>query len=446
MEREKAEKKVTLMSEIIKKENTDIRESYYYYKDKSGLDVYVFPKKLSTTYAIFATKYGSIENCFKTSEDGDFITVPNGVAHFLEHKMFENEDGSDTFEQFGKLGAYANAYTSNEMTAYLFSCTSEFEASLEVLLDYVTHPYFTEQNVKKEQGIIGQEIGMYDDNASTRLYYELLSLLYNNNSIKINICGTVKSIAEITPDVLYNCYNTFYNLSNMALVICGDIDVEEVRKITEANLKPSEHKKIICKYPEEPKELVGKSSTFQMHVANKIFAVGVKDNNYSIDAKEQKKRAYAFNMINDLVFGSSGKFYNDLYENGIIKNHFSAEYEWLKNCAHNVIIGESDEPETVFERYRAEIQRIKNNFPSEADFERIRRVMYSDYIRTFDSTEDIANAFVDSVFTGVDLLDVGDIILGISYDYAKSLFAETFDEEYTAYVVLEPFATEDKKC
>ncbi len=434
------------MSEIIKKENTDIREAYYYFKDNSGLDVYVFPKKLSTTYAIFATKYGSIENCFKTDGQGEFVTMPNGVAHFLEHKMFENEDGTDTFEKFGRLGAYANAYTSNEMTAYLFSCTSEFEKSLEVLLDYVTHPYFTEQNVKKEQGIIGQEIGMYDDNAGTRLYYELLKLLYNNHSIKINICGTVDSIARITPEVLYDCYNTFYNLSNMALVICGDVDAEVVRGITEKKLVPAKAKEIMCKYPEEPKALAGKSSTFRMHIANKIFAIGVKDNNHSSNPVEQKKRAYAFNMINDLVFGSSGRLYNDLYENGIIRNHFSSEYEWLKNCAHNVIIGESDDPELVFDKYRKEVERVKKSFPSQSDFDRIRRVMYSDYIRTFDSTEDIANSFIDSVFTGVDLLDAGEIILGITYDYVRDLFLELFNEEYTAYVTLEPFEMENKKC
>jgi predicted Zn-dependent peptidase len=393
------------MNDIITKENTRIKEKYHYYKDKSGLDVYVFPKKLSTTYAIFATKYGSIENTFKTKEDDEFFKVPNGVAHFLEHKMFENEDGSDTFEKFGQLGASANAYTSNEMTAYLFSCTDEFEKSLITLLDYVSHPYFTKENVEKEQGIIGQEIGMYDDNAGARLYYELLSLLYHNHNIKINICGTVHSIAQITPEVLYKCYNTFYNLSNMALVICGDVEVEDIQKITSKALKPQKAIDIVCQYPEEPKAIAKKSSVFKMHVANKIFSIGIKDVNFSEDKTEQKKRSFAVNIINELVFSSSSKFYNYLYNNGFIKQHLSAEYEYLKNCAHNIITGESDTPEQVFDLYKKEISKLKKNFPSEQDFDRIKLVMYSDYIRAFDSTEDIANTFVDCVFSGIDILD-----------------------------------------
>ncbi len=427
-----------MMSEIIKKENKKINESYYYFKDDSGLDVYVFPKKLSTSYACFATRYGSLENRFKTEKDDDFIDVPNGIAHFLEHKMFENEDGSDTFESFGRIGASANAYTSNDKTVYLFSCTSNFEEALKILLSYVTHPYFTDKNVEKEQGIIGQELKMYEDNPIIRLYYALLELLYVNDNIKISVGGTVESISKITPDILYKCYNTFYTPSNMSLIVCGDVSVDTVKEIVKENIKASDTGRITCEYPEEPRELAGKESSLKMDVADKLFAIGIKDVNYPKLPKEQKKRHIAINILNDLLFGTSSSLYNDLYEKGYVKNSFSAEYESFKNCAHNIIMGDGDDPKFVYELCLKEIERAKKDFPSVEDFKRLQKVMYSEYIQAFDSTEDISNDFVDCLFFGVDLLDIGDIILEIDYEYLKETFLSLFSEEYMAFSVIEP--------
>lgn len=189
-----------------------LKESYVGFTHSSGLRVYVFPKKMSSSYALIATKYGSLENSFKLSTDAEFTTVPEGIAHFLEHKMFENEDGVDTFERFGKTGANANAFTSFDKTAYLFSSTDNFYPSLEILLDFVTHPYFTPETVQKEQGIIAQEIRMYEDNPDTRLYYELLRAMYEKNEVHTEIAGTVESISQITAELLYKCYNTFYKI------------------------------------------------------------------------------------------------------------------------------------------------------------------------------------------------------------------------------------------
>ena len=433
------------MNNIIKKENEKIKELYYYYKDKSGLDVYVFPKNLSTTYAAFATKYGSLENRFKTSEDADFIDVPNGIAHFLEHKMFENEDGSDTFESFGKIGASANAYTSIDKTVYLFSCTDLAEEALSILLDFVTHPHFTKENVAKEQGIIGQELKMYDDNPTLRIYYSLLKLLYVNHNIKISVGGTVESISEITPEILYDCYNTFYDPSNMSLILCGNITVESVEKIVSEYIKPGRNQTIICEYPDEPKEIAGKEEFIKMDVANKLFAIGTKDVNYPDDPREQKKRAIAINILNDLIFGSSSDLYNYLYDNGYVKNSFSAMYETANTCAHNIIMGDSDDPRLVYELCNKEIEKTKSKFPSEDDFKRIQRVTYSEYIKSFDSTEDISNDFIDCLFAGIDMLDIGDIILEIDYEYLKNTFFSFFNEKYTAFSVIEPIK-EDFQC
>ena len=169
------------MVDFTVKENKMLGEKYYMFKHKTGLDVYVFPKKMTTSYALFATRYGAVDNRFKLSDDKDFTSVPDGIAHFLEHKMFECEGGVDAFELYAKTGANANAYTSNTMTAYLFSCTEKFYESLEILLNFVTHPYFTEETVRKEQGIIGQEIRMYDDHPGARLEKGLLNALYKQN-------------------------------------------------------------------------------------------------------------------------------------------------------------------------------------------------------------------------------------------------------------------------
>lgn len=203
--------------EIVKSER--LGESYSVFHHPSGLDVLVWKMEgFTTTEAIFATKYGSIYNCFKTKDSKDFINVPEGIAHFLEHKLFENED-TDVFDLYAKTGANANAFTSFDETAYTFSCSENWEDSLEILLDFVQKPYFTEQSVAKEQGIIGQEIKMCADSPERQCFYNLLKALYVNHPIKIDIAGTVDTIAEITPDLLYECYYTFYNLHNMVLAI-----------------------------------------------------------------------------------------------------------------------------------------------------------------------------------------------------------------------------------
>ncbi|WP_312640611.1 EF-P 5-aminopentanol modification-associated protein YfmH, partial [Hydrogenoanaerobacterium sp.] len=214
-------------------------ENYVKIKHSSGLTMLLCPKpQFSSAYALFGAEIGSIDTTFKTSKDNDFVTVPAGIAHYLEHKLFESEDG-DAFERYAKTGASANAYTSFDKTAYLFSCADNFKESIEILLDFVTHPYFTEETVRKEQGIIGQEIKMYDDNPDWRVLFNLLGALYVNNPVRVDIAGTVESIAEIDADLLYRCYNTFYNLNNMVLVVAGNFEIDTVLEAADRILKPA---------------------------------------------------------------------------------------------------------------------------------------------------------------------------------------------------------------
>ena len=426
-------------TEITEVRNQTVGEMYYRVAHKSGLSIYVFPKKMSTSYALFGTRYGAIDNCFRLSGEEAFARVPDGIAHFLEHKMFENEDGSDTNEKFTRLGAAANAFTSNEMTAYEFSCTENVYESLGILLDYVRHPYFTKENIAKEQGIIGQEIGMYDDNPIWRIYYELLRLLYVKDNIRINVCGTVESIAEITPEHLYRCYNTFYHLSNMALVICGDVDPDKVIAVADEYLPDSTEPIEIDRYFEaEPKEIAGKRSVIKLDIGKSQFAIGVKDTREKQGGRADAKHRITVGILVDILFGVSGRFYNELYDAGLINSSFASFYECSRTCAFLMLTGESDAPEKVYDRFVELMREAKKNPPPREDFERMKRVEYSSYVRGFDSTDGIANAMLAHIFEGVDLLEVGDILAEITYEDVISVMNELLDEDRYAMAVIEP--------
>ncbi len=236
--------------------SVELGEKYYEIDHKSGLKIFVMPKEnYSSTYAVFGTRYGSIDTKFKRSDSDCWTTVPEGIAHFLEHKLFESED-LDAFTRYAKTGASANAYTSFDKTCYLFQCSDNFEASLEILLDFVTHPYFTKETVEKEQGIIGQEITMYYDVAGWMSTFNLLKLLYHNHPVRIDIAGTVESIAQITDKLLYDCYNTFYNLHNMCLAVVGNVDPEQVLSVCDRMLETAQPLEIERSFEDEPREIV----------------------------------------------------------------------------------------------------------------------------------------------------------------------------------------------
>ncbi|MBQ5883382.1 MAG: insulinase family protein [Clostridia bacterium] len=236
--------------------NDILDEGYYSINHKSGLKIFVYPKKdYAQTYAVFGTKYGSIDTRFKRSDKKDFIEIPEGTAHFLEHKLFESEE-LDAFQRYAKTGASANAYTSFDRTCYLFTCTGHFKENFEILLDFVRHPYFTEETVQKEQGIIGQEINMYKDLPDWVCLFNMLEGMYHNHPVKIDIAGTKQSISQITADMLFSCYNTFYNLSNMALAVAGNVTPEEVVEIADRLLTTDEDVTVERAFKEEPETIV----------------------------------------------------------------------------------------------------------------------------------------------------------------------------------------------
>ena len=323
------------------KENPRIREKYEYGTHESGLQVVVIPKKHRKAFALFGTRYGSIHRVFKTEADEDFITVPDGIAHFLEHKLFENEDGSDTFQHFAALGASCNAFTSNEMTAYLFSATDHYYDNLRVLLRFVTKPYFTPETVQKEMGIIGQEIRMGQDEPFHQLYYGLLDALFSEHNVKVDIAGTEETISHITDKILYRCYNTFYNLNNMLLVLCGPWEKKAVKAVLDEILEKAPRIRIETRFPAEPKRIHKKKVVKECPVALPLFAVGMKEGDLKkrIRPDEILKKQAEHEVLSDILFGKSSDFYNELYEEGLIGDKFSVEYNLSGSYGYLLLFG-----------------------------------------------------------------------------------------------------------
>lgn len=420
------------MSERIIKTNEFLGESYTKISHESGLDIYVFPKKLTTTFAVFGTKYGSIDNKFRLKGEKEYIEVPNGIAHFLEHKLFDNENGPDTFSRYAEVGANANAFTSFDKTAYLFSCTENFRESLEILLDFVTKPYFTDKTVQKEQGIIGQEIRMGEDSPGRVLFFNLMKALYEKHSVQISIAGTVESIAEIDADLLYKCYNTFYNLNNMVLCVCGDVDIDEVVSVANSVLKKSPECEIERYFDEEPENVSKEKITAKMQVAKPLFDIGLKDVDIPSEPCMRLKKAAGMAVLNEVMFSKSSSIFNDLYNEGLISGNFDYCYTISSSFAFNEISGESSDPEKVYGRVREYIKEMQAKGIDEKSFERCKKVIFADFIKSFDSTEEIACEMMSYIFEGCDLFDYAEVIKDLELDYVNLLLKEMFDDSFFA--------------
>ena len=370
-------------------------DSYYKIRHSSGLTVYVYPKKgYRSAYAIIGTNYGSVNNCFSL-DDGEKITVPDGIAHYLEHKLFESAEG-DAFTRYAETGASANAYTSFEKTCYLFSCTDRFEESLEILLDFVGDPYFTPETVAKEQGIIGQEIKMYDDSPDWRVMFNMLEKMYHNHPVKIDIAGTVESIAQITAEKLYDCYNTFYNLNNMALCVAGNVTAEQVLAICDKMLKPCEKHEIHSYFEEEPYEIVEPYVEQTFPVMMPMFNLGFKEKAEHLDEKKLAQTDILLSML----ASPTSRLYRDLMDANLINSSFG--YELFEGPGYRAVIfgGESRAPRQAAEMIKQYIAKVKAEQPDREDFEISKKAIYGDSISALNSVSSIANIVLSHHFSG----------------------------------------------
>ena len=409
-----------------------VGDKYFKVKHKSGLNIYVYEKSgYNTTYAIFGTKYGSINTCF-SANNGEKITVPDGIAHYLEHKLFESEDG-DAFTKYAKTGANANAFTSFDKTCYLFSASQNFKESLEILLDFVQSPYFTDETVAKEQGIIGQEIKMYDDSPDWKVMFNLFECLYHNHPVKIDIAGTVESIAKITPQKLYDCYNTFYNLNNMALCVCGKAKLQEVLEVCDRMLKPCEDVKITNYFEDEPYEIVKDFAEQNLPVAVPMFNIGFKNKGDKISTS---KDMASLDVLLAMLFSSTSKIYRELQEKELINQTFNYEIFEGEGYSSVLLGGESRNPEQVYYSVKEYIKDLKENGLSKEDFLISKKAVYGDAVSSLNSVSSIANSLMDSHFTNRELFSCVTSIYDLKFEDIEEKFADVLDYNNCALSVV----------
>lgn len=395
-------------------ENTKIGERYIRVKHPSGCTVCLYPmEEYSSAYAMFGTNYGSIDTTFKTDEDKDFITVPEGIAHYLEHKMFESDE-CDAFNEFAKTGANANAFTSFDRTTYLFSCSQKFEENLEILLKFVQKPYFTDENVEKERGIISQEIDMYRDDPNWRVFFNCLQAVYYNNPIRIDIAGSAESIAKINKDLLYRCYNSFYNLNNMVLSIAGSFDVDKALEICDRLLKPSKDIRLEKIIPDEPYEVQEKSVTIKLPCAQPIFNIMYKFP--QMTAQEAEKAYITYKILLETCLGCTSSFYSEMHRQGIINESFNVGVFYCRGAFVCIIDGESKEPFILKEKVNSELMRLKTERPSKEEFENIKKRSYGDLLYCYENVSSNASSMLSAEMMGISVFDGIDIVSSLTYE------------------------------
>lgn len=415
----------------------DTDETVFFEQLDNGLAVYLLQKKgYEKTYATFTTRYGSIDNRFK--KDGQWVNVPDGIAHFLEHKMFESEQG-DVFQEFGRLGASANAFTSFSRTAYLFSATSLIEQNLETLIDFVQDPYFTEESVEKEKGIITQEIQMYQDNPGWRLFFGLIESMYAKHPVRIDIAGTPESIDQITADDLYTCYRTFYHPSNMVLFVVGNIDPAETLALIKANQAKKDYTDrpaIERDYGTEPKEVAKKRVELELDVKTPKVLIGYKDS--SLGGQEQLRRELTSELLLHLLFDQTSSTYLELYEDGLIDDTFSFDYSSEEEFAFATFGMETEDPNRFIAAYE-KLLAVRPEF-EETEVVRKRNMMQGKFLRSLNSPEFIANQFSRHALAGTNLFTLPTLIASITKEEIEARFDELFALENRAISIVKPYA------
>ena len=422
-------------------ENSKVKEKLYIEKLDNGLTVMIIPKvNIQKKYMIWATNFGSIDNKFIAPNEKEETVIPDGVAHFLEHKMFEQPNGTNSLDTLTALGVNANAYTSTDHTSYLFECTDNFYPALDELMDYVQTPYFTDENVEKEKGIIGQEIKMYDDYPQWEVYMNAIRNMYKNSPITIDIAGSIESISKINKEVLYKCYNTFYNPSNMVMCFAGDFEPEKLLEDVKKRLKPIEkHGEIKRIYPEEPQEIVKEETTKQMEVSMPIFVIGIKDslNDKNCSSSSIVKKHIAIEILLNMLIGKSSKLYKELYESELITGEPYLEYEFSKQYAHIAITGQSNNPKEVLKKLQEEIQNMKNKEIDIEHFKRIKNMIYGNYVKEYDDVAEICRMFIADYMKGINSFEYIEDYQQVTPEYTKQVLDEVFRKEKTVISIVE---------
>lgn len=409
-------------------------DSVFAAEHESGLRVFVCPKKgYSSAYAILGTAYGSVNNCFRVPGEERPSAVPAGIAHFLEHKLFENEN-EDAFARYAKTGASANAYTSFDKTCYLFSCSHNFGDSLEILLDFVQSPYFTAETVRKEQGIIGQEIQMCLDDPERRVVWNLLEALYHNHPVRLDIAGTVQSIAKIDADLLYRCYNAFYRPENMVLCVAGNVDADAFFAMADRWIRPAKAKgKPESVFEEEPRQVVKTRIEQHFPVAVPLFQLGFKEQAIS---RASSRRMVETDILLELLGSESSPLYRRLLDRGWINSTFGCEYFEGPGYASVLFGGESREPDRAADEIKKEIARLRREGIDFETFECARRTVYGRAVSALGSAGAIANRMVEAAFSGRRFGEEIELAMRVTREDVLRRLEEQLDERFSALSVV----------
>ncbi len=419
-------------------ENNKIKEKLYVEKLSNGLTVIILPKKTRKKYIVWSTNFGSIDNKFYAPGEDKLTIMPDGIAHYLEHKLFEQENGRNSLDVLTSIGVDANAYTTNDHTAYLFECTDNFDEALEEFMNYVQNPYFTDENVEKERGIIEQEIMMYDDEPVWSLYMNALKCMYKDNEINIDVAGTKETIAEIDKDKLYKIYDSFYRPDNMIIVLAGDFEPESaLEKIKYRMTLEAVEEETRRVYNEEQPEIVEKYIEKEMDISMPCILIGYKDN----DIKSNKiKKDISIEILGDLLFGKSSETFEELYESGKILSEPSINYEFSKTYAHTLIQVQTNYVDEVIKVIDEKIEKMKQTGINEKDFNRAKKKIYGEFIKDYNEVSTISSIIVADYFKNINSFDYFEEFKVVSKEYVEKVLKEIFVEDRKVISVIKPIS------
>jgi predicted Zn-dependent peptidase len=394
----------------------------YVYKETldNGLDVFIIPKRgFQKTFVTYTTQFGSLDSKFKPHNQDSYITVPDGVAHFLEHKLFENEE-DDLFTAFAEDNAQVNAFTSFDRTSYLFSATDQVETNIKRLLTMVETPYFTKETVDKEKGIIAEEIKMYQEQPGYKIMFNTLRAMYDTHPIKVDIAGSVDSIYEITKDDLYLCYETFYHPSNMVLFVVGDVDPEQILNIVTKH----EDKRDKVAQPEIQRDpLIEKEEVNQQFVSEKMklqsprLMLGFKNKPLvNASADQYVRKDLEMTLFFELVFGEETDFYQSLLNSELIDDTFGYQFILEPTYSFSIISSATQKPDELKQLLLAELEKSQGKLTDNEAFELLKKQFIGEFISGLNSPEYIANQYTKLHFEGVSLFDMLEIVENITLE------------------------------
>lgn len=418
-------------------ENNIIKEKLYLDELENGLKVMIIPKKdTNKKMAIIGTKFGSIDNHFINPKTKEEVVIPDGVAHFLEHKMFEQADGTNSLDTLTAMGVEANAYTTSDHTAYYFEAVDNFEPAFKELLNYVFNPYYTDQNVEKEKGIIDQEIRMYDDDSISKVFYNALECMYEKCPVRIDVAGTVESVDRINKEILYNCYNTFYNPSNMILSVCGDFEPDYIINLIKTNMKKIEKlDKIDRIYPDEPEKVYNNYKEEKMDVSIPAFVIGIKD---KVEKENIIKKELILNILLNYLLDENSKLYKELYDEGLLISEPDLEYEYSDIYSHMMIFSYSKDPNKVFEKVKEEIRILKENGLEEKAFNRVKNKIYGRLITSYNSPGQVGRIFMRDYMNNIISFDYLNEWNNINIEGANKELKDRFVEDKMILSIINP--------